>query len=735
MTTKTPSPPGTRRGRRPRRLRRKLATAAVSVSLLSVILLGTFNYFEARSLLSDGVEAQLAGQGAARARGILAGLDRIRSTVSIAASNERVADETVRLSAAFSALAAEPGLLDQSQAAELEQWYRTSVIEPIEAAGFTAPTASDLLPQSEAGRYLQYHYIVANPFQGRERRNLIDSETDVSEYRDIHADVQPWLVGLADALGFGDVALVDTAGNVVFSTNKRIDLGTTVEEGPERSGDPLAVLERRLTAAPSGDTVFSDFHIYVPAGGRPTMFAGALVRSNAQTVGALIVEVPIEAINELTTAGGRWEDTGLGETGEVYVVGSDRLIRSESRRWIEDRDAYLDAVIEAGYDPELADAMALLDSSVLLQPVETDAVEVALDGERFSGGSTDYLGRRSLAFAAPVGDEELEWVVVAEVAESEAGAALRSFRSRILLTAAILLPLVGLLGLGLARQITRPITPVVSGAAAIARGDLEIEIPDLGRNEFGDVARQMARLAEDFRGYERSLREQEEEMTRLLLAALPPRLVDQVRRGEREIHDLVDTATVVAMTAEGILDQPGIDPESAVELSARLSHSLEHAAASLGLERVRSSSNHHLFAAGLGVDADTAAEPALSFAMDARRIVRQFGEEVGTSMDFSAGLASGELIAGLLSTEHLTYGVFGEPAQIAMTLEAAASGGQILVHESTAQDLTPGRHLEPVADLVDLRGEPMRAEAALDPADTEAGAPGAFGKSGGGSPT
>jgi class 3 adenylate cyclase len=232
----------------------------------------------------------------------------------------------------------------------------------------------------------------------------------------------------------------------------------------------------------------------------------------------------------------------------------------------------------------------------------------------------------------------------------------------------------------------------------------------------------MERLAEDFRVYERDLREQEEEMTRLLLAALPPRLVEQVRRGEREIHDLVDTATVVAIVAEGILDQPGIDPESAVELSARLSSRLEQAAASRHLERIRSSSNQHLFAAGLGADHDTAAEPALAFAIDARSIVHEFGEETGTPMRFGAGLASGELIAGILSTEQLTYGVFGEPAQVAMTLQAAASGDQILVHESTAADLGSEWGLELVDNLVDLRGQPLRARVVVESPDAAAGA-------------
>lgn len=711
------TPESDRPGRRPRRLRRKVATAAVGVTLLSILLLGAFNYFEARALLSEGIENQLAGQGSARAQRIERGLDWIRNTVSVAAAGERIAEGVMQFSEAYERLNATPDLLDETQLAALEDFYERGVLESIEAAGLPPPAVDELLPTTDAGRYLQYHYIVENPFPTEERRTLVAADGDASEYGALHPEAQVNLVDLADSLGFGDLLLTDTAGNVVFTTNKRIDLGRELGAAAAPD-DPLALLLRRLASRPPGETVVTDFQLYLPAGGRPVMFAGALVRAETRTVGALVVEIPIESVNRLTTAGGRWEETGLGDTGEVYLVGADRLIRSESRRWIEDRDGYLDAVLDAGHPPELADAMAVLDSAVLLQPVETKPVERALEGEVYTGGAVDYLGRRSLAFAAAIADEELDWVVVAEVAASEAEGPLRSFRNRILLTAAILIPAGALLALALADRMTQPVEPVVRGAAAIAGGDLEPDLPDLGNNEFGDVARQMEKLAAEFRRHEGELAEQEQEMTRLLLATLPPRLVEQVRRGERKLDDLVDTATVVAVGAEGMLEQPGVDPESAVELSARLSASLEDAAASLDIERVRSSSTLHLFVAGLGLDDDTAPDPALTLAMNARQIVDGLAEETATTIRFTAGLASGEVIAGLLSAEQLTYGVFGEPAQLALTLEAAASPGQILVHESTARDLGPDWQLEPAGDLAGLGGEMIRAH--LVAVETEA---------------
>ena len=119
------------------------------------------------------------------------------------------------------------------------------------------------------------------------------------------------------------------------------------------------------------------------------------------------------------------------------------------------------------------------------------------------------------------------------------------------------------------------------------------------------MGRRLNALAADLRAQEDALAKEESEITKLLLSALPPRLVKQLRSGERTLHDLVDTATVVALTVTGIMDETGIDPESAVEFGAQLSGELEALADRLGVERVRSSSDQHVFVAGLNTP-DTA---------------------------------------------------------------------------------------------------------------------------------
>ncbi|MEA2001589.1 MAG: adenylate/guanylate cyclase domain-containing protein, partial [Actinomycetota bacterium] len=161
-------------------------------------------------------------------------------------------------------------------------------------------------------------------------------------------------------------------------------------------------------------------------------------------------------------------------------------------------------------------------------------------------------------------------------------------------------------------------------------------------------------------------------------------------------------------TVTGIIEDPSIDTDSAVELAARVSRDLEEMADRLGLERVRSSSDQHLFVAGIGrpsTEADSAAE----FALVVAPLLDRFSQDTGVDAGFRIGMSSGDVISGLLASEQLTYGVFGQPPQTAVALGAIAGPGQILMHESIVGELDSKWQLEPTNNLLDLRGEDIQA--------------------------
>ena len=106
---------------------------------------------------------------------------------------------------------------------------------------------------------------------------------------------------------------------------------------------------------------FEDFKPYAPSFDAPASFIGMPVFDKGTAIGVLAFQMPITRINSLMQ-----EATGLGETGESYIVGEDFLMRSDSRFKEE--------------------------TTILKMEIKTDPVENALAGKTGSMISTDYRG-------------------------------------------------------------------------------------------------------------------------------------------------------------------------------------------------------------------------------------------------------------------------------------------------------------------------------------------------------
>ena len=118
--------------------------------------------------------------------------------------------------------------------------------------------------------------------------------------------------------------LIDAeTSTVVYSVDKNPELGTNLVSGPYRNSALAEAVVERLQTAAADEAVIVDFEPYAPAGLAPTTFIAAAIRDEGRVTGALAVELPSELLVNLTTADQDWEGTGLGETGEVYIVGAD----------------------------------------------------------------------------------------------------------------------------------------------------------------------------------------------------------------------------------------------------------------------------------------------------------------------------------------------------------------------------------------------------------------------------
>ena len=174
------------------------------------------------------------------------------------------------------------------------------------------------------GEALKQIYIESNPYPAGRRREW-DDAGDGSIYSALHADLHPLAKLFVVERGYYDFFLISPDGDVFYTVEKEDDFGSNVKDASLRDTGLAAVFRRAL--ADPNRVCFSDLERYAPSAGEPAMFmARAMREEGGAIIGVLAFQLPIHRIKAIMNF-----DAGMGATGETYLVGSDFLMRSDSR--------------------------------------------------------------------------------------------------------------------------------------------------------------------------------------------------------------------------------------------------------------------------------------------------------------------------------------------------------------------------------------------------------------------
>lgn len=282
---------------------------------------------------------------------------------------------------------------------------------------------------------------------------------DNSAYTAAHRQYAPYLTNLRNTFGFYDVLIINRDGLVVYTYDKEEDFGTSLINGPFANTNLAEAFNAALDLS-QGEVFESDFELYAPLNNKPTAFLAAPIYQNNRVVGVMALKLSIDGITAIMQ-----ERTGMGNTGETYLVGSDKLFRSES---------FFSA------------------DSLLNLTVDTVASNSALAGETGSGIITDYRGVAVLSAWQPVDIGRLHWAFVAEIDQSEALATADQLTNFLVTTVTIasilVIALAFVVALVTSRSFVQPILELRNGATMIASGNLKATINVNRRDELGILA-------------------------------------------------------------------------------------------------------------------------------------------------------------------------------------------------------------------------------------------------------
>ena len=182
---------------------------------------------------------------------------------------------------------------------------------------------------------------------------------------------------------FYDLMLVDPQGNIIYSIRREKDLGTNLQDQQYRGHQ----LQREFLQG-GNDTTFVGFDYYPPSAERAAFFLVPMMINDTRA-GSILLQVPLNQINRILS-----QRTGLGRTGEIYLVNEERHLLSSSR-------------------------FISLDPDTTTLSIQTDARIKNPEKKESRSILTDYRGVRVLSSFELVSFLGTDLTLIAEMDESE----------------------------------------------------------------------------------------------------------------------------------------------------------------------------------------------------------------------------------------------------------------------------------------------------------------------------
>jgi tubulin-specific chaperone A len=288
---------------------------------------------------------------------------------------------------------------------------------------------------------------------------------DYDEYTmDIRLDLENFQL----TYDYKDIYLIDPRGDILFALVNEDIVGSNIFTGDY--GKTMFSLTCRQ-ALKTDKPLFSDIELIGTTKKELAAFLIQVMKDDRERVGIMAVRIPMQGINSIMQ-----ENTEASKTGETYLVGSDLLMRSDSR-----------------FEKE---------STILKTKVATDSARKWKKSQN-SGNEPDhsagqveisnysnYRGEQVLGMyynLESLRELGVNWALIAEISEKEAFASAKNLSLVGVFIVIITILVVSLISIIVARRIVEPIRKLSGWAKRVAIGDLSHEQITSEKNEIGEM--------------------------------------------------------------------------------------------------------------------------------------------------------------------------------------------------------------------------------------------------------
>ena len=672
---------------------------AVAVMLLAVGALGVtlvVGWVVRSDITRGSLDVRFTAASTAKADEVSRYVRFLQEAVLQLAVSPTTADAARQFSSAYGELPAVE-LLPQEQTDLLLTTYRDDYIPALSAAMGKPIDSRDVAPATDPAIYLQTVYNWKATQESLMPADVDDAD-DGSSWSEIHAEVNPSFQSSARSLGLADLFLIDPVSSaIVYSAEKTPDFGTNLRVGPV-SGTALATLYNEIVDDPQpGLVTLVDFSRYNPDLGAPVAFLGAPVYDGGEMVSVLVAKVTPEELSSITTQGGDWDAMRLGTSGEIYIVGSDGRLRTDSRRFLENPAVYLVKAQKAGTLPVAAvPGVKSAGTTALFQSMDASTLRAVDAAPDEMVDSTNYLGNPVFTTLASIEAASPGWSVVVQVEQDEALAISRSVERLGATAVAIFVLVLTFVSVLWAASFIRPIVVL----SARLRSLVQVLAPsrqaaDLNKEqtrttvEFSELTDTIDGMLASLNDRERLADAAEAERIAIVRQFLPEDAARQIQTGERNVESVAHASVVVAVMDDAATYGSGLFPTGEKGRLESIVRTLDQMARDHGLKRVKVVGDRWIAVCGLDTPYVDHVARSVALAADAAGLQGD-AQAQGEGLSISVGVSAGPVSAGLAGSDRLVYDAWGPTVTEAVDLARAAKAGEVVVSGSVIDRLPPG---------------------------------------------
>jgi class 3 adenylate cyclase len=262
-----------------------------------------------------------------------------------------------------------------------------------------------------------------------------------SKRRDFLTQIQAFQTLVGFSIGFEDVKIIGTNGKVFFSLGKLTDNNYL--------NDPLFQKGLKKSIIDFEPTITGKKMIVVSP-----IFSKDSKKGN-DPIGVIISRIRTESMDNILV-----NRSGLGKTGEIYIVNDGFLMLSESR---------------------------FEDKAIFQQKVDTIPVQSCFrEGKTFTGFYADYRGVN--VYGSSYCAKNLGFVLLAEINESETIQPILVLQERIFQTGLLITAIMIIVAFIISKSFSRPLIKLKNAANKVAGGNFDVRTNITTRDEIGELS-------------------------------------------------------------------------------------------------------------------------------------------------------------------------------------------------------------------------------------------------------